>query len=54
VGQHCAIFRKAGKTDGVEQRGKRALDALRGTANTRMRTDEILAMTRGYGGKQGE
>ena len=51
VGKQCAILRKARKTDGVGQRGKRALEALRGTANTRMSTDEILAMTRGYGRK---
>ncbi len=53
LGKDHAILRKARITQGVGERGRRALDALRGTANTRMSTDEILAMTRGYSGKKG-
>lgn len=43
VGDHARI-RKAQGTSGV--RASRALEALRGTADARMSTDEILALTR--------
>lgn len=46
VGDHARI-RKARRAPGESERGSLALDALRGTANTRMSTDEILALTRG-------
>lgn len=46
VGDHARI-RKARRAPGEGERGSLALDALRGTANTRMSTDEILALTRG-------
>ena len=46
AGDHARI-RKL-ETKGVTSvRGKRALEALRGTADTRMSTDDILALTRG-------
>jgi hypothetical protein len=45
AGDHARI-RKAKPTHGAGMRGKRALEALRGTANTRMSTDEIMALTR--------
>jgi AbrB family looped-hinge helix DNA binding protein len=41
-----ARIRKARHTAGAGVRGKRALEALRGTADTRMSTDEIMALTR--------
>jgi len=43
VGDHARI-RKAPGTPGA--RSKRALEALRGTADARMSTEEILALTR--------
>lgn len=44
AGDHARI-RKA-KRAGVGARGDRALHALRGTADSRMSTDEIMALTR--------
>jgi len=46
AGDHARI-RKARQETGESVRGRLALEALRGTANTRMSTDEILALTRG-------
>jgi AbrB family looped-hinge helix DNA binding protein len=46
AGDHACI-RKARRPAGGSTRGRLALEALRGTADTRMRTDEILALTRG-------
>ncbi|MBZ5621328.1 MAG: AbrB/MazE/SpoVT family DNA-binding domain-containing protein [Acidobacteriia bacterium] len=46
AGDHARI-RKARSQPGGSIRGRRALEALRGTADTRMSTDEILALTRG-------
>jgi AbrB family looped-hinge helix DNA binding protein len=48
VGDHARI-RKAKPAAGTGARGTRALDALRGSADTRMSTDEIMAMTRDDG-----
>jgi bifunctional DNA-binding transcriptional regulator/antitoxin component of YhaV-PrlF toxin-antitoxin module len=45
VGDHARI-RKTKPAAGVGARGNRALEALRGTADTRMSTDEIMALTR--------
>lgn len=42
-----ARIRKASPKSGRTARGRSALEALRGTADTRMSTDEILALTRG-------
>ena len=44
VGDHARI-RKATRT-GAGMRGQRAVDALRGTADARMSTDEIMSLTR--------
>ena len=46
AGDHARI-RKARRPGGASIRGRLALDALRGTADIRMSTDEILALTRG-------
>ena len=46
AGDHARI-RRAAKAPGMGQRGRSAIDALRGTAETRMSTDEIMALTRG-------
>lgn len=46
AGDHARI-RKAGKGNGIGPRGRRAIEALRGTATSRMSTDEIMALTRG-------
>ena len=46
AGDHARI-RKARLQPGESRRGKLALEGLRGTADTRMSTDEILALTRG-------
>jgi hypothetical protein len=46
AGDHARI-RKARRPAGESARGRLALEFLRGTANTRMSTDEILALTRG-------
>lgn len=48
VGDHARI-RKAKPAVGAGTRGNRALDALRGAADTRMSTDEIMALTRDDG-----
>ena len=45
AGDHARI-RKLDRKDGTGTRGSRALVALRGTADSRMSTDEILALTR--------
>ena len=45
AGDHGRI-RKA-RPPGESVRGRLALEVLRGTADTRMSTDEILALTRG-------
>jgi AbrB family looped-hinge helix DNA binding protein len=45
AGDHARI-RKAKRTTGAGTRGRRALEILRGTADTRMSTDEIMALTR--------
>jgi AbrB family looped-hinge helix DNA binding protein len=46
AGDHARI-RKTKRAAGAGTRGNRALEALRGTANTRMSTGEIMALTRG-------
>jgi AbrB family looped-hinge helix DNA binding protein len=46
AGDHARI-RKARRPPGESIRGRLALEALRGTADIRMSTDEILALTRG-------
>ena len=46
VGDHARI-RKAHLAPGEGTRASLALDALRGTADTRWSTDEIMALTRG-------
>jgi len=45
AGDHARI-RKARCPSGESVRGRRALEALRGTADTHMSTDQILALTR--------
>ncbi len=45
VGDHARI-RKAKHSAGGGKRGNRLLEALRGTADTRMSTDQIMALTR--------
>lgn len=45
AGDHARI-RKVKRTPGASIRGRRALEALRGTADARMSTDEIMALTR--------
>ena len=45
AGDHARI-RKAKRTAGEGSRGSRLLEALRGTADTRMSTDQIMALTR--------
>jgi AbrB family looped-hinge helix DNA binding protein len=42
-----ARIRKAGREAGESARGRLTLEALRGTADVRMTTDEIMALTRG-------
>ena len=46
AGDHARI-RKARRQTGGETRGRLALELLRGSADTRMSTEEILALTRG-------
>jgi AbrB family looped-hinge helix DNA binding protein len=46
AGDHARI-RKARRPASESARGRLALEVLRGTADTRMSTDEILALTRG-------
>ncbi len=48
AGDHDRI-RKAGSGAGENARGRMAREALRGTADVRMSTDEIMALTRGEG-----
>lgn len=48
AGDHTRI-RKARRAPGESARGSLVLEALRGTADTRMSTDEILALTRRKG-----
>lgn len=45
-GDHARI-RKARRAEGTGLRGQRVLGALRGAADARMSTDEIMALTRG-------
>jgi AbrB family looped-hinge helix DNA binding protein len=46
AGDHARL-RKARREPGESVRGRLVLEALRGTADTRMSTDEIMALTRG-------
>lgn len=46
VGDHARI-RKARRAPGESARASLALEALRGAADTRLSTDEIMALTRG-------
>ena len=46
AGDHARI-RKTRRSANESLRGRLALEVLRGTADTHMRTDEILALTRG-------
>lgn len=46
AGDHARI-RKARRAEGSGVRSQKALGALRGAANTRISTDEIMALTRG-------
>lgn len=46
AGDHARI-RKARPEPGGHGRGRLVLDALRGTGDVRMSTDEIMALTRG-------
>jgi AbrB family looped-hinge helix DNA binding protein len=48
VGDYARI-RKAKPAAGTGARGNRALETLRGSADTRMSTDEIMALTRDDG-----
>jgi len=48
VDDHARI-RKARRNSRPGARGRAALAALRGTADTRLTTDEIMALTRGWG-----
>lgn len=45
-------IRKVHRSKGWGARGQGALSSLSGAADTRMSTDEILALTRGGGGSQ--
>jgi AbrB family looped-hinge helix DNA binding protein len=46
AGDHARI-RKARRQAGESTRGRLVLEALRGTGDVRMSTDEIMALTRG-------
>jgi AbrB family looped-hinge helix DNA binding protein len=46
AGDHARI-RKARRPPGESDRARMTLEVLRGTADTRMSTDDILALTRG-------
>ncbi|MGA2181658.1 MAG: AbrB/MazE/SpoVT family DNA-binding domain-containing protein [Bryobacteraceae bacterium] len=46
AGDHARI-RKAGREAGESARGRLAIEALRGTADLGMTTDQIMALTRG-------
>ena len=48
-----ARIRKAKRKTASGQRGSKVLEALRGAADTRMSTDEIMALTRGEAGRHG-
>ena len=48
AGDHARI-RKAKGSAGSNARGRLAVSALRGTADTRLSTDEIMALTRDDG-----
>jgi len=48
AGDHVRI-RKARLATGASARGRRALEMLRGTADTCMSTDETIVLTRGEG-----
>jgi len=48
AGDHARI-RKARGTAGAGARGRRAVNSLRGAADARMSTDEIMALTRSEG-----
>ena len=48
AGDHARI-RKARHQPGESARGRWLVETLRGSADTRMSTDEILALTRGEG-----
>ncbi len=52
AGDHARI-RKARRPAGSGARANKALEALRGTADARMSTDEIMALTRGESGRGG-
>lgn len=45
AGDHARI-RKTKRQPGPDARGRHVLEALRGSADSRMTTDEILALTR--------
>ncbi len=47
IGDGHARIRKAASRTGVGARGQNAVNALWGAADTRMSTDEIMALTRG-------
>lgn len=47
-GDHARI-RKARWPKGASSRGQKAVTALRGSADARMTTEEIMALTRGSG-----
>jgi AbrB family looped-hinge helix DNA binding protein len=47
AGDHARI-RKVRRAAGAGTRGNRALEILCGTADTRMSTDEIMALIRGH------
>jgi AbrB family looped-hinge helix DNA binding protein len=49
LGSDHARIRKASRASSRNARGRRALSALRGAADVRMSTDEILALTRATG-----
>jgi AbrB family looped-hinge helix DNA binding protein len=53
VGDHARI-RKVRRSAGPGSRGQKAVAAIRGTATTSMTTDEIMALTRGWGEPDGE
>jgi AbrB family looped-hinge helix DNA binding protein len=46
LAEDCALIRKSSRATRPSDRGTRILEALRGTADTRMSTDEIMALTR--------
>lgn len=46
VAEDHALIRKSNRATRPSDRGTRILEALRGTADTRMSTDEIMALTR--------